>query len=145
MVRPGKNARIGTVIVIGHSQNRGRGKSDFGRSAGEKYRRAIVACDLAASEISRQLLEHLGEVPLPPYIERKTSGGQLPEDKERYQTVFARNDGSVAAPTAGLHFTEELLDKIRAGGCDGVFCNAARGAGNISAGEDARSFRTYDA
>ncbi len=58
------------------------------------------------------LLEEIGEVPLPPYVMRKSSG-LLPEDKERYQTVFAQNDGSVAAPTAGLHFTDKILDKIR--------------------------------
>jgi S-adenosylmethionine:tRNA ribosyltransferase-isomerase len=56
-------------------------------------------------------LDALGQTPLPPYIER---AAQQPEDRERYQTVYARADGSVAAPTAGLHFTQELLEKIRA-------------------------------
>lgn len=55
------------------------------------------------------LLEQLGHVPLPPYISRQDS----PEDRERYQTVYARNRGSVAAPTAGLHFTPEILTQIR--------------------------------
>ena len=61
-------------------------------------------------------LEHAGEVPLPPYIER--SAGPTAEDRERYQTVFARAHGAVAAPTAGLHFTPELLDAMRARGCE---------------------------
>lgn len=58
------------------------------------------------------LLERLGEPPIPPYIKRPA----VPEDRIRYQTVFARERGSVAAPTAGLHFTEELLDRVRAAG-----------------------------
>ena len=53
------------------------------------------------------MLESLGEMPLPPYIKERL------EDKERYQTVYAKENGSAAAPTAGLHFTEELMQKIR--------------------------------
>jgi S-adenosylmethionine:tRNA ribosyltransferase-isomerase len=55
-----------------------------------------------------ELLSEIGHVPLPPYVERE----ERPEDRERYQTVFARKEGSVAAPTAGLHFTKELLKKL---------------------------------
>lgn len=55
-------------------------------------------------------LEHIGEIPLPPYIYREN--GPLPEDREAYQTIYARSPGAVAAPTAGLHFTPELLDLI---------------------------------
>jgi S-adenosylmethionine:tRNA ribosyltransferase-isomerase len=61
-------------------------------------------------------LEAVGEIPLPPYIER--AAGPTPEDRERYQTVFARAEGAVAAPTAGLHFTPELLAATRARGCE---------------------------
>ena len=57
-------------------------------------------------------LEKIGHVPLPPYIHRQDG----PEDRERYQTVFANHAGSVAAPTAGLHFTQEILHRIRARG-----------------------------
>lgn len=60
------------------------------------------------------LLERIGEVPLPPYMRRRPEA----EDDERYQTVYARHDGSVAAPTAGLHFDPETLDRIRARGVD---------------------------
>ena len=63
-----------------------------------------------------RFLEAAGEIPLPPYLER--SAGPTPEDRERYQTVFARADGAVAAPTAGLHFTPGLLDAVRARGCE---------------------------
>src|SRR6267378_2453320 len=57
-------------------------------------------------------LAKYGAVPLPPYIQRP----QRPQDRDRYQTVYAAHDGSVAAPTAGLHFTPELLERVRAGG-----------------------------
>jgi S-adenosylmethionine:tRNA ribosyltransferase-isomerase len=59
-------------------------------------------------------VEALGHIPLPPYINRQ----DRPEDRERYQTVYARQQGSVAAPTAGLHFTPALLDALRAAGVD---------------------------
>lgn len=57
-------------------------------------------------------IEKLGNTPLPPYIKREA----IPEDKDNYQTVYAQHDGSVAAPTAGLHFTDELLEKVKAKG-----------------------------
>ena len=111
MVRPGKSARIGTEIRIQPS----------GLQAGKEPLSAIVIernseghCRVRFSGFGdvKDALDQFGEVPLPPYITRKGTG-QLSEDKERYQTVFARNNGSVAAPTAGLHFTEEMLDSIR--------------------------------
>ena len=60
--------------------------------------------------IFEEILDSLGEMPLPPYITHKL------EDKNRYQTVYAKHDGSAAAPTAGLHFTEELLEQVKAKG-----------------------------
>ena len=62
----------------------------------------------------RTAVERLGHMPLPPYIKRE----DRPADRERYQTVYARNRGSVAAPTAGLHFTDALLNTLRAGGVE---------------------------
>lgn len=64
-----------------------------------------------------EFLEARGEVPLPPYIHRGEAGPGA-ADAERYQTVYARHPGSVAAPTAGLHFTDGLLDRLRAAGCE---------------------------
>ena len=72
-------------------------------------------------------LEALGHVPLPPYIRRQDQ----PVDRERYQTVFARNRGSVAAPTAGLHFTPEVLDQIRARGVDITYVTLHVGLGTF--------------
>ena len=64
-------------------------------------------------EITEAFFQKLGHVPLPPYIKRDDDF----QDESRYQTIYAENEGSVAAPTAGLHFTPEILDKIRAKGC----------------------------
>lgn len=105
LVKPGKRVRIGDQIDFGPglaAEVLARG--DFG----ERTLRFI------ADEPISGLLERLGEVPLPPYIQRAPSGG----DRERYQTVFAERRGSVAAPTAGLHFTPEMLDRCREAGAE---------------------------
>ncbi|MBI3300731.1 MAG: tRNA preQ1(34) S-adenosylmethionine ribosyltransferase-isomerase QueA, partial [Deltaproteobacteria bacterium] len=75
------------------------------------------------------LLERLGEVPLPPYIKR-APGGRT-GDRERYQTIYARHPGAVAAPTAGLHFTEELLSALQQRGVETVFVTLHVGAGTF--------------
>lgn len=75
--------------------------------------------------IFEEVLDRLGEMPLPPYITKKL------EDKSRYQTVYAKNSGSAAAPTAGLHFTPELLDKIRNKGVDIQFVTLHVGLGTF--------------
>ncbi len=61
--------------------------------------------------IFEEILDQLGEMPLPPYITHKL------QDKNRYQTVYAKHEGSAAAPTAGLHFTKELLEKVKEKRC----------------------------
>lgn len=109
MLRPGKRARMGTRI-------------DILRLNGPKSPISAVVTGINAeghrrltfSGITdiRQALDDLGEIPLPPYIERQHPD-QLAADKVRYQTVYAGPPGSVAAPTAGLHFTPEMLDQIR--------------------------------
>jgi S-adenosylmethionine:tRNA ribosyltransferase-isomerase len=78
----------------------------------------------------REALEYYGEVPLPPYIER--SAGPSAADRERYQTVFAQPPGSVAAPTAGLHFTAELLGRIRGLGVQVAFVTLHVGLGTFA-------------
>jgi S-adenosylmethionine:tRNA ribosyltransferase-isomerase len=75
------------------------------------------------------LLERFGEVPLPPYIKR-TPGMHL-EDRERYQTVYARHSGAIAAPTAGLHFTPELLNALQRQGVETAFITLHIGAGTF--------------
>ena len=75
--------------------------------------------------IFMEILEQLGQMPLPPYIKEKL------EDSERYQTVYSRNVGSAAAPTAGLHFTPELLEKLRAMGVETAFLTLHVGLGTF--------------
>jgi len=112
MMRPGKRARPGTLIRITGPQG-----SDTSRTARvvetneEGHRRLRFA---GVTNIL-EALEDLGEMPLPPYIER-ADASRRDLDRERYQTVYAQVAGSVAAPTAGLHFTQRLLDEIRARG-----------------------------
>lgn len=77
------------------------------------------------------LLERFGEVPLPPYIKRPS--GTRPQDRERYQTVYARHSGAIAAPTAGLHFTPELFAALRRHGIETAFLTLHVGAGTFQA------------
>ncbi len=112
MLRPGKRARINTRIIFKTPGGVLTGvQATVAEINGEGHRRLRFAGtpDIAAS------LSKLGEVPLPPYI-RRTSDDAMKGDADRYQTVYARAAGSVAAPTAGLHFTENLLGQIHARG-----------------------------
>lgn len=98
LVKPGKKAKEGVELVF--KDNLLTGKVSEVHNDGN---RIIEFC---YKGIFEEILEQLGEMPLPPYIHEKL------EDKDRYQTIYASNPGSAAAPTAGLHFNDELLDKI---------------------------------
>jgi S-adenosylmethionine:tRNA ribosyltransferase-isomerase len=101
LVRPGKKMRTGERVVISEDLSAEiLGRGEFG----ERVVRLHAAGDLF------EVLERVGHVPLPPYIRRPDTD----QDRTRYQTVFARDRGSVAAPTAGLHFTPEILAKCPA-------------------------------
>ena len=89
-----------------------------------------IVLRFAAEVKVEDLLERSGEVPLPPYIRRPT-GGSRAADRERYQTVYARTRGAVAAPTAGLHFTEELLARLEAKGIRRCFVTLHVGPGTF--------------
>lgn len=79
-----------------------------------------------------EILSNIGNIPLPPYIERKMSSEDIKNlDYDRYQTVYAKNEGSVAAPTAGLHFTQEILDKLEQKGVGHCFVNLTVGLGTF--------------
>ncbi len=101
LVRPGKKMKIGTEVIFSEelSCNVLEIKEDGNRIV-EFYYEGIF----------NEILDRLGNMPLPPYIKEKL------KDNEDYQTVYSKNPGSVAAPTAGLHFTKELLEKIEAKG-----------------------------
>ncbi len=102
LVRPGKKARPGTRLIFGDGVLTGEIVEIV-----EEGNRLIR---FAYTGIWEELLDRLGEMPLPPYITHKLA------DRNRYQTVYAKYEGSAAAPTAGLHFTQELLETIRAQG-----------------------------
>ena len=98
LVKPGKKARIGCQLEFGDGLLKGEITDII-----EEGNRIIT---FSFDGIFEEILDKLGEMPLPPYIHNKL------EDKSRYQTVYAKFDGSAAAPTAGLHFTKELLKEI---------------------------------
>lgn len=98
LVKPGKKAKIGSRFVFGEGLLIAE-VIDIGEEGSR-----IVKFEYEG--VFEEILDRLGQMPLPPYITEKL------EDRERYQTVYSKNDGSAAAPTAGLHFTEELLQKI---------------------------------
>ncbi len=126
MLRPGKRARPGTKIEI---LDRSGSPSSIHAAVLESNAEGHRRLRFSGTENVLTELEALGEVPLPPYINRPRP---RPEDRERYQTVFARADGSVAAPTAGLHFTPEFLDKIRGRGVKVCFVTLHVGAGTFA-------------
>jgi S-adenosylmethionine:tRNA ribosyltransferase-isomerase len=111
MLKPGKRVRPGTRIQFHCSDG---SPASLAATVCEKSQEGLYRLAFSGAEDIRNALGGVGEVPLPPYIARPA--GPLAGDGERYQTVFARPAGSVAAPTAGLHFTRELLDQARAMG-----------------------------
>jgi S-adenosylmethionine:tRNA ribosyltransferase-isomerase len=128
MLRPGKRARIGTQISLrDHAGNLTGFAATVAETNAEGHRRLQFS---GTRNISDEL-GALGEVPLPPYIARENLNA-LEDDKQRYQTVFAAHSGSVAAPTAGLHFTPELLEAIRARGVDVQFVTLHVGLGTFA-------------
>jgi S-adenosylmethionine:tRNA ribosyltransferase-isomerase len=127
MLRPGKSARVGTQIVLQDNRQISRIYATVVEVNDEGHRRLQFS---GTPDISREL-DRLGEVPLPPYITR-ANPDEMGGDRERYQTVYARTDGSVAAPTAGLHFTGKLLDEIRARGVTICFVTLHIGPGTFA-------------
>ena len=103
LVRPGKKAKIGKKFSFGDGLLTGE-ITDIVEEGNRLITFSVGSADIYP------ILEKIGNMPLPPYITEKLS------DNSRYQTVYAKTEGSAAAPTAGLHFTEELLDRIRAKG-----------------------------
>lgn len=103
LVRPGKRARIGSRSIFGNGILRG----EVVDVVEEGNRLIRFTYDKERYETIYEVLNKIGMMPLPPYITERL------EDGSRYQTVYAREEGSAAAPTAGLHFTEELLERIR--------------------------------
>lgn len=106
LVRPGRKIPMGERIVFGENDLEAEvvGRGPFGQRV----------LRFTSKDGFHEALSRLGHIPLPPYIKRADE----PLDRERYQTVFARNGVAVAAPTAGLHFTPQILDRVRARGVE---------------------------
>jgi S-adenosylmethionine:tRNA ribosyltransferase-isomerase len=116
LVKPSKRVNIGTVINFGNKL-----KAKCIKVLDEGLR----VFELFYDGILYEILEELGEMPLPPYITEKL------KDKDRYQTVYAKNEGSSAAPTAGLHFTNEILEEIKKKGVKVVYITLHVGLGTF--------------
>ena len=116
LAKPAKRVKIGTVINFGNKL-----KAECVHIGEDGIRKFKLIYEVILYEI----LDELGEMPLPPYIHEKLS------DKDRYQTVYAKNVGSAAAPTAGLHFTEELLKKIKEKGVNIAYITLHVGLGTF--------------
>jgi len=128
MLRPGKRGRIGTEINFREVSGE---LSEVRATVVEKNEEGHRRLRFANTRNITQELDRLGEVPLPPYIHRPNR--RLSEtDRERYQTVFAEPAGSIAAPTAGLHFTETLLREIRSVGVQICFVTLHVGLGTFA-------------
>ena len=128
LVRPGKRAREGTRMDLCNPRGETAGIQAVVAGTNEEGHRRIVF-EGAANILGE--LPRLGEIPLPPYITR--SGlEKMEEDRLRYQTVYAGAPGSVAAPTAGLHFTEEFLGRLRERGVGVVFVTLHVGLGTFA-------------
>jgi S-adenosylmethionine:tRNA ribosyltransferase-isomerase len=108
LVRPGRRLRIGDVVRVGDDLSVVVASGSLGADGHRRVRLSIAAGDVAGA-VSR-----LGHTPLPPYVDRADRA----EDRERYQTIYAREEGSVAAPTAGLHFTAALFERLRMRGIE---------------------------
>ena len=117
LAKPAKRLRVGAKIEFGD----GRLKA----TVVEELEQGGRIVEFSYDGIFLEVLESLGEMPLPPYIHEKL------EDRERYQTVYAKENGSAAAPTAGLHFTEDLLQKIEAKGVHLVYLTLHVGLGTF--------------
>ncbi len=117
LVKPGRKAQIGTRFVFGD----GELKAEV-VDIGEDGNRIV---NFEYEGIFEEVLDRLGQMPLPPYIKEKL------EDKEMYQTVYSKEQGSAAAPTAGLHFTEELLKSIEEKGVNIAFLTLHVGLGTF--------------
>lgn len=117
LARPGKRLHVGTIITFGNDLLKAE--------VIEKLVEGIVHVKLIYDGILMEILDKLGTMPLPPYIHEKLS------DQSRYQTVYAKNLGSAAAPTAGLHFTKELLEEIKNKGIEILYVTLHVGLGTF--------------
>lgn len=116
LIKPGKRLKIGAEIVFGEQLSAViEAEGDMGIRHIRFYYKGIF----------NEILDELGQMPLPPYIKERLN------EKERYQTVYAKHEGSAAAPTAGLHFTEGYLEKLRSKGIKTAYVTLHVGLGTF--------------
>lgn len=120
MIRASKSPKQGAILLFEDAQGQVQAKAEVLGRQGEFFK-------LRFEEPVLTVLDRVGKVPLPPYITHEAQKS----DETRYQTVYAKDPGAVAAPTAGLHFTEKLLKEIRDMGCEEVFITLHVGAGTF--------------
>lgn len=123
LMKPAKRLRVGTTVTFGDGQ--------LTATVTEEREDGIRLIEFHYDGIFMEILEQLGETPLPPYIKEKL------DDPDRYQTVYAKENGSAAAPTAGLHWTQELLDQVAAKGVKLVYITLHVGLGTFRPVEEA--------
>lgn len=123
LMKPAKRLRVGTTVTFGDGQ--------LTATVTEEREDGIRLIEFHYDGIFMEILEQLGETPLPPYIKEKL------DDPDRYQTVYAKENGSAAAPTAGLHWTQELLDQVAAKGVKMVYITLHVGLGTFRPVEEA--------
>ena len=114
MCRPGKRVRAGDRVVFAAGESGELG--ELNGTFGESREHGLRLLEVSSSGSVMDVLERYGHVPIPPYIEREDTAA----DAAEYQTVYARESGAVAAPTAGLHFTESMFEALRARGVETV-------------------------
>ena len=123
LIKPSKRIKNDSVIKI---------SDELSAKALENQGEGKWLIELIYDGILYEILDRVGNIPLPPYIERKMTDDERKNlDYERYQTVYAKNEGSVAAPTAGLHFTQEILEKLANKGVEIAYVNLTVGLGTF--------------
>jgi S-adenosylmethionine:tRNA ribosyltransferase-isomerase len=129
-MRPGKRIKVGDRVRFGDAQDRACFLGALDATVTEKGEggEVTLSFDLAGPDLDMAIAER-GEMPLPPYIASKRPEDE--RDRADYQTVYAREDGSVAAPTAGLHFTPQLLESLKERGISEYFVTLHVGAGTF--------------
>jgi S-adenosylmethionine:tRNA ribosyltransferase-isomerase len=129
-MRPGKRLKIGDRVAFGSQEDRACEGDRLDATVAEKHEggEVVLAFDISGPDLDIGIAKH-GDMPLPPYIAAKR--GEDERDRADYQTVYAREDGSVAAPTAGLHFTPDLLERLKEKGVSLHFVTLHVGAGTF--------------
>lgn len=117
LAKPQRRVKVGTIISFGNGELKAK--------CLEKKEMGICTFELIYEGILVEILDRLGTMPLPPYIHEKL------EDPNRYQTVYAKHPGSAAAPTAGLHFTNEILEQLKTKGVELIFITLHVGLGTF--------------